>query len=939
MCGMNCILADEMGLGKTVQVLGYLAVLLQHHATTVVGAEVGPGGAITLPARRRGGARRAAMHDEDDDEDGDGDDDDAETVVGEEAEVLVPHDASTAAAAAAAAAATSSSSNPIERLAARLESVRTPGGSSGVPTRVYHFFPPLLSAAAAAERAASPLPLASAGKHLIVCPSSVMSNWESEVRRFCPWLSAVLVRPTGGNREASRELKRRVQLANIVIVNYTAFERGGKGGGGGKGRGGSGAARGGGAGDDDDDDDGAAGSSSSRFVHDLVRTTAWDVLVLDEAHDLKNAASARFAAVQAIPAAHRILLTGTPVQNNVYELVSLLRFVAADLFLGCSGGVFGARGKAVPKAAAAAEGTVVDGDGEDRDDDDHVLRGVVDDEGDGDDDEEDEWDGDGDNMDDGSGDGSDVRGSERAHRAFADALAAGVKALSRKSRGAGAAASSSSSSSSSSTAAAALQDLLALFVLRRTKESANLALPPKHRHTEWLAPTPGQDAVLSTLHLLTLHVLGEGSILARAVATAVAGAAAGGEEAEAQAAGPTSVAATADGLAARPLAFVGQVGAALADAPRDAAAGTGAGSSSSSSSAAASSSSSGAVAAVPLSDALLEVQGSPGFAGRALMLLRKAAIHPLLLRTRFSTEDCLVLARLIQGVPPAADAASAAAGAAASSSAPVTREAVRLLVFPPASGAAGEAPTGAASSATSSSSSAAAAHLAAVHALPSPAELLAWAGGRKTLVRQAQALLGSSDYALSTLARSLPREQAARFALPASALYDSAKVTALLALLRGLREGEKALVFSQFTEALDLVEEILELEGEGFMRIDGQTDVGSRQRIIEAFSAAKAAGGKKGAGSAGPPRCRVMLLTTRAGGVGINLTCASTVVFLDADWSAQATAQAEDRAHRIGQARPVHVHHLLCRGTIEAHVSAVAGDKGLLSDTLLGRLG
>jgi SWI/SNF-related matrix-associated actin-dependent regulator of chromatin subfamily A containing DEAD/H box 1 len=78
-----------------------------------------------------------------------------------------------------------------------------------------------------------------------------------------------------------------------------------------------------------------------------------------------------------------------------------------------------------------------------------------------------------------------------------------------------------------------------------------------------------------------------------------------------------------------------------------------------------------------------------------------------------------------------------------------------------------------------------------------------------------------------------------------------------------------------------------------------------------------------------------MLLTTRAGGVGINATAASVVVFLDVDWNAHAMRQAEDRVHRIGQTRPVEVRRLLAAGTVEVRMVEVSDGKGALSDALL----
>ena len=80
---------------------------------------------------------------------------------------------------------------------------------------------------------------------------------------------------------------------------------------------------------------------------------------------------------------------------------------------------------------------------------------------------------------------------------------------------------------------------------------------------------------------------------------------------------------------------------------------------------------------------------------------------------------------------------------------------------------------------------------------------------------------------------------------------------------------------------------------------------------------------------------RVMLLSTRAGGVGVNVTAADTVVFFDCDWNPQMDLQAEDRVHRLGQTRAVAVARVLTAGSIEVHVSGVAGGKEDVAEALL----
>ncbi|KAL8433886.1 hypothetical protein ACSSS7_003547 [Eimeria intestinalis] len=122
------------------------------------------------------------------------------------------------------------------------------------------------------------------------------------------------------------------------------------------------------------------------------------------------------------------------------------------------------------------------------------------------------------------------------------------------------------------------------------------------------------------------------------------------------------------------------------------------------------------------------------------------------------------------------------------------------------------------------------------------------------------------------------------------------------------RRGEKALVFSQFTTFLDVVEEALQLHMPTlrFCRLDGSTVVEERQRLVDGFNQTA--------------DCTAFLLSTKAGGQGLNLTAARTVILLDQDWNPQNDRQAEDRVHRLGQTHEVAVYRLCCRGTVEESI-------------------
>eukprot|EP00928_Gymnodinium_smaydae_P023274 TRINITY_DN19272_c0_g1_i1.p1 TRINITY_DN19272_c0_g1~~TRINITY_DN19272_c0_g1_i1.p1 ORF type:complete len:846 (+),score=184.67 TRINITY_DN19272_c0_g1_i1:163-2538(+) len=135
------------------------------------------------------------------------------------------------------------------------------------------------------------------------------------------------------------------------------------------------------------------------------------------------------------------------------------------------------------------------------------------------------------------------------------------------------------------------------------------------------------------------------------------------------------------------------------------------------------------------------------------------------------------------------------------------------------------------------------------------------------------------------------------------------KMQVLLPLLRHWRrKGQKVLVFSRSTQLLDILEACLWQQGWSpqVLRLDGTTAPGMRQRLVDEFNASSTRG--------------VFLISTRAGGVGLNLTSASVVVIFDPDWNPFSDLQAQDRSFRIGQTRVVEVYRFLGAGTIEEQV-------------------
>lgn len=147
----------------------------------------------------------------------------------------------------------------------------------------------------------------------------------------------------------------------------------------------------------------------------------------------------------------------------------------------------------------------------------------------------------------------------------------------------------------------------------------------------------------------------------------------------------------------------------------------------------------------------------------------------------------------------------------------------------------------------------------------------------------------------------------------------SGKLVLLSRMLKQLKEqGHRVLIFSQMTKMLDILEDYLEGEGYKYERIDGGITGSIRQEAIDRFNAP------------GAPQF-VFLLSTRAGGLGINLATADTVIIYDSDWNPHNDIQAFSRAHRIGQANKVMIYRFVTRNSVEERVTQVAKRKMMLT--------
>merc|ERR1712130_486636 len=119
--------------------------------------------------------------------------------------------------------------------------------------------------------------------------------------------------------------------------------------------------------------------------------------------------------------------------------------------------------------------------------------------------------------------------------------------------------------------------------------------------------------------------------------------------------------------------------------------------------------------------------------------------------------------------------------------------------------------------------------------------------------------------------------------------------------------GSRVLIFSQMTRILDILEDYCSIKEYKYCRIDGSTSGEDRQSAMDQFNAENS-------------DKFLFLLTTRAGGLGINLQTADIVIIYDSDWNPQMDLQAMDRAHRIGQKKPVFVYRLVTKDTVEQRI-------------------
>jgi SNF2 family DNA or RNA helicase len=154
-----------------------------------------------------------------------------------------------------------------------------------------------------------------------------------------------------------------------------------------------------------------------------------------------------------------------------------------------------------------------------------------------------------------------------------------------------------------------------------------------------------------------------------------------------------------------------------------------------------------------------------------------------------------------------------------------------------------------------------------------------------------------------------------------NANIPSSKLEAFLDLVDELREnGHRALVFSQFVDHLSLLRRALDERGVTYQYLDGSTPAKKRSASVRAFQAGEG---------------ELFLISLKAGGTGLNLTGADYVIHMDPWWNPAVEDQASDRAHRIGQTRPVTVYRLVLKGTVEEKILRLHEQKRQLAEDLL----
>lgn len=168
------------------------------------------------------------------------------------------------------------------------------------------------------------------------------------------------------------------------------------------------------------------------------------------------------------------------------------------------------------------------------------------------------------------------------------------------------------------------------------------------------------------------------------------------------------------------------------------------------------------------------------------------------------------------------------------------------------------------------------------------------------------------------------RNDMGEFDTDANIVDVSGKLQLLDSLLPRLKKGgHKVLIFSQMTQLMDILEDYLLFREYAYCRLDGSTSHEDRVSQMDEFNE--------------NPEKFIFILSTKAGGVGVNLVAADTVVFYDSDWNPHMDLQAQDRVHRIGQKRNVMIYRFVTRPSIEERIIERANSKRKLDRVVIGK--
>ena len=196
-------------------------------------------------------------------------------------------------------------------------------------------------------------------------------------------------------------------------------------------------------------------------------------------------------------------------------------------------------------------------------------------------------------------------------------------------------------------------------------------------------------------------------------------------------------------------------------------------------------------------------------------------------------------------------------------------------------------------------------------------------GDSATVAKAEEALGAMSDHEILLFCREYSLTDQV---LPPNAFLWSSKCEYLHKKLPELKNGgHRVLIFSQWKIILDIVEELMEMLGFSYLKMDGDTAVPERQEMVQEFNSSKS--------------IFAFLLTTRCGGQGLNLIGADTVIIHDSDFNPQVDRQAVDRAHRIGQQKPVKVIKLVADGTVDLEVTKISQRKAELEGSIISDAG